>query len=136
MMKKLDKKILIIEDEQALRTSLQDTFSAEGFEVSAASDGEEGLELALEKSPDIILLDLLMPKMDGRMMLKKLRESPQGKNIPVIVLTVLEANDQIIHWITQYAPTYYLIKSEWRIDLLVDKVNERLGLLPSQQKGL
>ncbi len=130
-MKKLDKKILIIEDEQSLRMSLQDTFTAEGFEVFTASDGEQGLKLALENDPDIILLDLLMPKMDGRVVLQKLRESPQGKSIPVIILTVLEANDPILHWITKYEPTYYLIKSDWRIEQIVEKVKERLGLLSS-----
>ena len=134
-MTQLGKKILIVEDEQSLRVSLQDNFSAEGFEVFAASNGEEGLTLVLEKNPDIILLDLLMPKMDGRTMLKKLRESPQRKDIPVIVLTVLGVDDPIMHWITQYEPTYYLIKSEWHIGQVVEKVKERLGLLPSQQKA-
>lgn len=128
-MEKLDKKILIVEDEEALRMSMSDTLTAEGFEVFKANDGEQGLKLALEVRPDIILLDLLMPKMDGRMVLKKLRESPQGKNIPVIVLTVLQVDDPIMHWITKYEPTYYLIKSDWQIGQLVEKVKERLGLL-------
>lgn len=128
-MGKLGKKILIIEDEEALRMPMSDSFTAEGFEVFNANDGEQGLKLALEVKPDIILLDLLMPKMDGRMVLKNLRESPQGKNIPVIVLTVLRVDDQIIHWITKYEPTYYFIKSDWQIGQLVEKVKERLGLL-------
>ncbi len=125
-MKKFDKKILIIEDEKSLRMSLKDTFAAEGFEVLMAVDGEQGLKLALENNPDIILLDLLMPKMDGRTVLQKLRESPQGKNIPVIVLTVLRVDDSIIHWVTKYQPTYYLIKSDWHIGQIVEKVKERL----------
>jgi len=128
MVKKLDKKILIIEDEQAMRMSLSDTFAAEGFEVMKAADGDEGLRLALAGKPDIILLDLLMPKMDGRVMLKRLRESAEGKNIPVIVLTVLPVDDNILHWITKYEPTYYLIKSDWQIQQVLEKVKERLGL--------
>lgn len=128
-MKKLGKKILVIEDERVLLMSLADTFTAEGFEVLMASDGEQGLRLAVEKNPDIILLDLLMPKMDGRVVLKKLRESPHGKNTPVIVITVLQVDDPIVQWITQYEPTYYLIKSDLHIGELVEKVKERLGLL-------
>jgi DNA-binding response OmpR family regulator len=128
-MPKLNKKILIVEDETALNMSMADTFTAEGFEVFKAADGEEGLKLAIEIKPDIILLDLLMPKMDGRMMLKKLRESPAGKNLPVIILTVLPADDPIIQWITKYEPTHYFIKSDWRIEQLVEKVKEKLGLL-------
>ena len=130
----LGKKILIVEDEQSLRMSLQDTFSAEGFEVFAASNGEEGLKLALEKSPDIILLDLLMPKMDGMTMLRKIRsENAWGKNVPVIILTNLTADDEKrMKDITELEPTYYLEKVNWHMKDVVEKVKERLGLLPSQ----
>ncbi|TSC83555.1 MAG: response regulator receiver protein [Parcubacteria group bacterium Gr01-1014_17] len=127
-MKKLNKKILIIEDEPSLRMSLRDTFIAEGLSVLVASNGIDGLELALREKPDIILLDILMPGMDGQMVLKKLRESAQGKNTPVIVLTVLSVDDPIVHWITTYEPTYYLIKSDWRVEQIVEKVKERLSL--------
>src|SRR6185295_10847997 len=81
------KKILIVEDELPMLNALSDTFKDEGFIVIQAHDGEEGLESAKETLPDIILVDILMPKMDGMTMLKKLREDENGKNIPVIVLT-------------------------------------------------
>ena len=127
-MEKYNKKILIIEDEQALRVPLSATFEAAGFQVITANNGEDGLKLALEKNPDIILLDLLMPKMDGRVMLRKLRESQQGKDTPVIILTVLQADDLIMHWIAKYEPTYYLIKSDWGPEQIVKKVKERLSI--------
>ena len=74
------KKILIVEDEEIMLKALVEKFSSEGFEVVQAIDGEEGLKKALCEKPDIILLDILLPKMDGMAVLKKLREDTWGKH--------------------------------------------------------
>lgn len=86
MSKKLNK-ILIVEDEQFLLEVLSDTLVAEGYQVFPAKDGVEGLKLASRVKPDLILLDVVMPKMNGLTMLKKVRACVWGKKIPVIVLT-------------------------------------------------
>lgn len=124
-----EKKVLmVVEDEAGLRNILKDRFLKENFTVLEAENGEEGLELALSKSPQLILLDLLMPKLDGMMMLKNLRKSGEyGKNVRVIILTNLDANDKIIHEVTNTQPTYYLIKSNVKLDEIVEKVKELMN---------
>lgn len=111
------------------RKALVDKFTREGFQVVSARDGEEGLNTALKEKPDIILLDVVMPKMDGMTMLKKLRQQNEwGKSIPVIMLTNLSADDdKIMKGITEDLPAYYLVKSNWAINDVVDKVKERLS---------
>jgi DNA-binding response OmpR family regulator len=81
------KKVLIVEDEATLAEALEITLKDEGFEVLKAPNGQIGLEMANANKPNIILLDLLMPVMDGKTMLHKLREIPEFKTLPVIVLT-------------------------------------------------
>lgn len=80
-------KIAIIEDDQAISQMYRFKFEAEGFTVETAENGKLGLELAEQMQPDIILLDLMMPEMTGDQMLERLRATPWGKNIRVIVLT-------------------------------------------------
>jgi len=80
-------KIAIIEDDQAISQMYRIKFETEGYEVETANNGKLGLELAGSMRPDIILLDLMMPEMNGDEMLKKLRATPWGKHIKVIILT-------------------------------------------------
>ena len=121
------KKILIVEDEQDLCEALIDKLGREGFLPRGAKDGEEGLELALKEHPDLILLDIVMPKMDGMTMFKKLREDKWGKNVPVILLTNLSATDEkLIKAMVENEPAYYLVKSDWKINDVVEKVKETL----------
>lgn len=80
-------KIAIIEDDQAISQMYRIKFEAEGMTVETAENGKLGLELAENMKPDIILLDLMMPEMNGDEMLKKLRETTWGKNIKVVILT-------------------------------------------------
>jgi DNA-binding response OmpR family regulator len=125
------KKILIVEDEMSQRKALVDKFTRESFHVIEARDGEEGFTIALKERPHIILLDIVMPKMDGMTMLKKLRqENEWGKSVPVILLTNLSAdNDKINTGIAENEPAYYLVKSNWKIDDVVEKVKERLSFI-------
>ena len=103
---KINKKILVVEDEISLRKALADKFRREGFAVLEAKDGEEGLAVALKEQPHIILLDIVLPKMDGMTMLKKLRqENAWGKSVPVILLTNLSADDDsILKGVTEDKP--------------------------------
>jgi len=119
------KKILLVEDEAPLLKVLEDRFLQEGFVVFKASDGAEGYKIALENRPDIILLDILLPLVNGLEMLKKIRENKAGEDIPVLILTNL--NDmQSIKQALENEAYDYLVKSDWKLDDLVKKVKERL----------
>ena len=118
--------ILIVEDEPSLRLALSSKFAGEGFAVSEAPDGAVGLTRAIEEKPSIILLDILMPIMDGLTMLKKLRvDSTYGKDVPVIVLTNVNDDTDIINTaVTETSPTFFLVKTNWTIQDVVEKVTE------------
>ena len=122
------RKILIVEDEPALLQVLVDTFNRQGFIVSTGSNGEEGFSRALSEKPDIVLLDIVMPKMDGMTMLKKLRKhSEWGKCVPVILLTNLSTQDEgISQEVIENEPSHYLVKTDWSISDVLEKVYSRL----------
>jgi len=122
--------ILITEDEKALRHALDDKLARNGFTILDAENGEEGLALALVEHPDLILLDIVMPKMNGMKMLKELRADEWGKTVPVIMLTNLSSADEERNRdITKLEPTYYLIKTDIKIEDVVEKIKERLGII-------
>lgn len=118
--------ILIVDDEVSLRNALSDKLIHEGFVVLEAKNGEEGLEIALNNHPDLILLDIVMPVIDGVTMLKNLRENEWGRDVKVIMLTNLDGNEKVadaIAWGTQD----YLVKSDWKLEDVVAKIRKRLG---------
>jgi DNA-binding response OmpR family regulator len=80
-------KVLVIDDEEYIQHILNFSFAAEGYEVLTASDGEEGVSKARDEKPDVIVMDIMMPKMDGYEACKKLKSDPETKDIPVILLT-------------------------------------------------
>lgn len=80
-------KILVVDDEEYIQHILNFSFGAEGYEVITAADGEEAIKIAKTQKPDIIVLDIMMPKMDGYEACKKLKADPQTRGIPVILLT-------------------------------------------------
>lgn len=121
----MDKKILIVEDEQTLSKALAFKLTSEGFKVLQARDGEEGLESALRNKPDLILLDIIMPKMDGLTMLNKLREDEWGKDVPIFMLTNL-SNAEDVDKATKKGVYDYLIKSNWKLGEIVAKIKEEL----------
>jgi DNA-binding response OmpR family regulator len=89
------RKILVVEDELSLAQMLTDKFKAVGYEVQMVGDGQAGLDTALSWKPDLILLDVVMPRMDGMTMLHKLRATPEGKLLPVILLTNLSDTEHV-----------------------------------------
>lgn len=124
-MSKKSKKILIVEDEGSLSKILVDKFNNEGFLVLSANNGKKGLALALEAKPDIILLDIVMPQMDGMTMLGKLRKDKWGMTVPVIILTNLNDAEKVTEGI-QHGVYDFLIKSNWKINDVVKKVRDRI----------
>lgn len=124
------KTLLIVEDDQSLSEILRDTFFKAGFQVTLAHNGEEGLNAALSQPPALILIDILMPQMDGITMLQKIRASEAGKNIPVIILTNLNDNETINKALESGAYDY-LVKSDWNPSDLVKRAKEKLGISAS-----
>lgn len=113
--------VLIVEDEPSLSEALKDKFTREGFHALVARNGEEGLKMAEENIPSIILLDIVMPKMDGVTMFKKLKENQDTANIPVIFLTNLSNAEQIAEELGD-RNYQYLVKSDWDMKDVVGKV--------------
>lgn len=87
--------VLIIDDDTSVRKVAQVRLERGGYRVLTAADGEEGLQLAKAERPHAILLDILMPRMDGREVLRRLKADPATHAIPVILLTVIEAHDDL-----------------------------------------
>jgi len=124
-MNESSKIILIVEDESSLMLVLHDRLLEEGFTVLKAQNGKEALELAFQQHPNLILLDLLMPVMDGVQMLKELRKDEWGKEASVMVLTNLSTDESLAE-VTQYGVTDYLIKSDWKIEEVVQKIKNNI----------
>jgi DNA-binding response OmpR family regulator len=123
----MNKKILIVEDEPGLLKVLVDKFAKEGYEVVFAKDGQEGLDSAINNHPDLILLDIVMPVMDGMTMLNKLREDQWGKDANVILLTNLTEASKVNESYTQ-GVNDYLIKCDWTLEQLVEKIKAKFSV--------
>ncbi len=119
------KKILVVEDETTLQKALMEFLIQEKFEVVGASDGESGLQMALKTRPDLVLLDIILPKKDGYEVLSELKKGDTTKNIPVILLTNLESPEDINRAFEAGASTY-LVKSDYKLEDVVKKVKETL----------
>jgi CheY-like chemotaxis protein len=124
---KTQKTILVVEDEKILRNAVVDVLRLKDFLLLEAKNGNEGVDLALAKHPDLILLDLIMPAMDGMAAFKKIRQDAWGKKVPIIILTNLSAtNEQPVDDAAANRFTYYLIKSDWKLHDIVKKIEEIL----------
>ena len=119
-MQNTQSKVLFIEDDEMLQRMYTTFLNNRGYIVSSAYDGVEGLQKAVQEHPDIILLDIRMPKMDGITMLTKLRQDSWGKDAKVIILTNLDANDEILKGVVAGHPSYYLIKSNIKPETVVE----------------
>jgi DNA-binding response OmpR family regulator len=118
-------KIAIIEDDQAISQMYRLKFETEGYQVETASNGKLGLELAESMRPDVILLDLMMPEMNGDEMLAKLRQTDWGKAVKVIILTNMgeqEAPDSVKH----LNVLRFIVKAEMTPRQVAEMVNEEL----------
>lgn len=118
-------KILIVEDDKFLRELISQKIGAEGYEVIGATDGEEGLKVAGETHPDLILLDLILPTMDGFEVLQKLKGQELTKAIPVIVLSNLGQKEDIDKGM-QLGAVDYMIKAHFTPKEIVEKIKSIL----------
>ncbi len=119
-------KILIIEDDSFLLTMYATKFELENFQVVTAEDGEKGLKLAQKEIPDIILLDVLLPKLNGFEVLKALKENSDTRDIKVLLLTNLSQRGEVQQGLSLGAVDY-LIKAHYMPSEVVEKVNKILA---------
>ena len=118
-------KILIVEDEATLRHALRDELKRERYIILEAENGKKGLETAKKEHPDLILTDIVMPKMNGLKMLDELRKDKWGKNANIIILTVLNEDKKVIDALEKGVYDY-LVKADWKIEDIAKKVKEKL----------
>ncbi len=121
----MGKIILLVEDEPTLQKTLSLALQQEGYEVKNALDGEIGLKLARETNPNLVLLDLILPKIDGFEVLDELKKDDATKDIPVIVLTNLESTQDIEKALALGA-TSYLVKANYDLKDVIEKVKENI----------
>lgn len=114
-------KILIVEDDDSLLKVLTERLRDEGFEVSTAMNGLDGLIAALEHKPHLILLDVMIPDLDGIKLLKKLRETAYGKTVGVILLTAL-SDPNTMHQLVELGVEDYMVKGNWTLQDIVATV--------------
>ncbi|OGZ79109.1 MAG: hypothetical protein A2358_03950 [Candidatus Staskawiczbacteria bacterium RIFOXYB1_FULL_37_44] len=124
-MEKTNKKILIVEDDKSFLWILKQSFTEEGFMVSFATDGQRGLDAAEREKPDLIILDILMPKVDGITLARELRK--KGISSPIIFLTNLKDTEHIGEAVELGEGTDYVVKSDIHIDQIIEMVKKKLG---------
>lgn len=122
----MDNKILIVEDDEFLLEMYVIKLEKEGFSVLSAVDGEEGLKVAQKELPNLILLDLNLPKMDGFQVLTELKKDENTQNIPVIVLTNYAQKDDIDKCLDLGADSY-LIKAHFVPSEVIGKIKKVLN---------
>ncbi|GEL70365.1 response regulator [Myxococcus virescens] len=114
------KRLLIVDDELAIVEALQDILSVEGYDVDTAFNGAEGLHRMADAKPDLVLLDLMMPVMDGREMLRRMREDDGLRGIPVVVMSAGRISDE-----ERRSSARFLAKP-FELDVLLDTIAELL----------
>lgn len=120
-------KVAIVEDEPAIAHMYRLKFEAEGYKVEMAEDGEVGLQLCEDMQPDIVLLDLMMPVMDGTEMLTKMRATSWGKDIKVLILTN-RGREEAPEELRELNIHSYIVKAEMTPRQVFTKVQEALGI--------
>lgn len=125
-------KVMVVEDDAALREIYSIRITAEGYDVVSAGDGEEALAVAVREKPDLILADVMMPKISGFDMLDILRNTPETANIKVIMMTALSGDDQRERG-ERLGCDRYLVKSQVGIEDVVNTIHEVLGDKPAPE---
>src|SRR5664279_3211449 len=123
-------KILLVEDDKSLREIYGVRLLAEGYEITSAGDGEEALAMAVKEHPDLIISDVMMPKISGFDMLDILRATPETKDMKVIMMTALSSEDQRARG-ESLGANKYLVKSQVGIEDVVRAIHDVLADVPN-----
>jgi CheY-like chemotaxis protein len=120
------KTVLIVEDEPSMQRALKSKLEHGGYDVQAASDGEEAVTILKTVVPDLVLLDLIMPKIDGISVLRQMKEDDRLRPVPVVILTNLSSGDKVAE--AMALGTFdFLVKANYSLDDVLKKVTERIG---------
>ncbi len=117
-------KILLADDDEGFLMVCRKFLERADFDVIEAHDGEEALMLAFKEKPHALVLDVAMPKKDGFMVTKEVRQTPWGKNVPIIILTAKDPDEARLKKIDELAPTYYFVKGNERFEDIISKIQE------------
>jgi len=120
----MNKSILLVDDDQMFSAMLGEILTADGYTVLAECDGVAGVDTALSKHPDLIIMDLLMPRMSGSDAIRKIREDEWGKSVPMLLLTNMAQIDICMDPIGEME---CLLKTDWSLDALAKKISEFLA---------
>lgn len=120
------KTVLIAEDEQSMQRALKNKLEHAGYAVLTADDGDEALEAMRGAKPDLVLLDLIMPKMDGISVLRQMKGDDALRGVPVVILTNLSSGDKVAEAM-QLGTFDFLVKANYSLDDVLKKVTERVG---------
>ena len=110
-----------------LQKALESYLTAENFDVSCALDGETGVALAFSKKPDLILLDIVLPKKDGYQVLQEVKANSESKHIPIVLLTNLGSIADVEKALEMGATTY-LVKADYKLEEVTEKIKEILSI--------
>jgi DNA-binding response OmpR family regulator len=122
-------KILVVEDDSSIREVVTEILRQNGFEVITATNGKDGLSIALDQHPSLILLDIIMPELDGLSVLEQLRTDDWGKTVPVIIHTNMNPDaDSTMQAIIKHKPAFYLVKAEVSLNDIIIKIKEVLQI--------
>lgn len=127
-----NKTVLVVEDNETMLQTLVYNLSLEGIQTFEAADGEEAVKVALEKKPDLLLLDLIIPKIDGVSVMKQLRATEWGRTLAIIVITNLEVDGPVMKDVMEEKPAYYLSKTDISLGEIVSKIKEVLSRTPAK----
>jgi DNA-binding response OmpR family regulator len=120
------KTVLIVEDEQSMQRALKNKLEHAGYAVLAANDGEGAMDALKSSKPDLVLLDLIMPKLDGISVLRQMKADDAMRGVPVVILTNLSSGDKVAEAM-QLGTFDFLVKANYSLDDVLRKVNDRLG---------
>ena len=120
------KTVLIVEDEQSMQRALKNKLEHSGYTVVTANDGEGAVDALRSAKPDLVLLDLIMPKLDGISVLRQMKADDALRGIPVVILTNLSSGDKVAEAM-QLGTFDFLVKANYSLDDVLKKVNDRLG---------
>lgn len=121
------KKILVVEDDEVLQKALKEYISSEGFDVVCALDGETGVAMALAEKPDLILLDIVLPKKDGYEVLQEVKANQQTTHIPIMLLTNLDSIADVEKAL-ELGATTYLVKADYKLEEVTKKIKDILDI--------
>ncbi|PLX20632.1 response regulator [Candidatus Parcubacteria bacterium] len=125
--------VLVVEDQFSMAEALSLKLK-KSYKVLVANDGEEGLNIGLKKNPDLVMLDIMMPKMDGLTVLEKIREDDSwGASVPVIMLTNISDPVHVAE-AAKFGVFDFLVKTDWKLDDVVDLVNRRVENIPDEEE--